>query len=1203
VLPVGFKAIVTRLDAGTLTELMRGLLQAEADRLGLPANAVVVSEALTEGDGGLDGRIDAVPEESQNIPEGLVGFQFKAYKAKTISPAELEEELVKPGPTRIVKDGGTYVLVWQADLNDKQRKKVETELLAEASKLSDDPRVEIWDASAIVALSEKHVAVVEGLELVEFGAVRALPELEDTLRMEERPYEADPQRTDAIVQIRGRASDDSEDAMVVTVSGLAGTGKTRLVAEALSVAEVRDRVLYADSAEGLQTFISRVVKDERTSGILVVDELDESDLQSIHGRFAATRGRWRLVAIVPQTTRRLRSSAARDVVLVPLAAEATRRLVEATSKLPEVKARWVADAAQGFPELAFRLSEELQLDPDLDLVQLAHLERPHDVLRRALPDQKLRDALKPVSLFTGLGVEGDLAYQLEEVAAAFGRDPAELLQIVQLELSRNRFVSAAGRYRLVSPTLVAIWLAVELIDETPELDKAISDLSGPVQEAFYRQLELFGPDASQLAPALERLLDQERFRDPPTFDEAAGRFLRASAAVVPSQVAKTIDQLLGAATHEELRSMPRRDLVWALQILLWWPETWEVAIRNLYVLARHETETWANNATASFRDAFTVYLSGSTVPFADRIRWLADLSATASEGELPLLGQAAARGLDRHHSRVMVGFRGGGQPDDWQPGTVRELRDARKASWQQLLAVLDRSAAAERAEFVEAVGRGIGTLTVEGLFSEADTQVRAREWTSGERAELRGDVQRLVRVGNIPDEVVASLTQLRAWLEGDSVEERITTTLATPVWELRDDRESLNDDPPILVELAQEIVSRETGTRDAVSIGHDTANEDTRFTFLRLVAREVGAEALASAARSQPFDVGAYAAALSVADEQGEGTWVDRTLADIAAGENVERLPLLATFVEVSDERLTPVLEAVDQGRAPANQLSRLRGGARFLTLSSDLIERLLQALASAGALESALGMLLQVVEAAEATEIPAWARKLGDELARQAMVSDSSDIMLEYYVKELVSRGLFDPPHLADLWDLRMRSRDGLVEELDQVLTERTVADAPEEMLGRVIALIRDEASGDSSFSLFASRDLALLSRMAQVLDVDAVWEALEPLTEHEFRLAIHHMRWSGDVPDALVARFLVSPRLAGYESEAFTTFYNTLGIVSGDYWRALVRERDRARSWRAALSDSQAKQWADELVRRYEHDIEQQRTRDEEENFRLGG
>jgi hypothetical protein len=1201
-LPVGFKSIVTRLDAGTLTALMRGLLQAESDALGMPANALVVSEALNEGDGGLDARIDEVPDSSQTIRAGLVGFQFKAYKTKTISATEIEKELAKAGPTRVLKAGGNYVLVWEADLNDRQRTNAEKTLRDEANKIVADAGVQIWDASTIVALAEKHPAVVTGLELVEFGAVRGLSELEQVLRTEDRPYEADDRRTEAIQQLRARASGEIDDAMVVTVSGLAGTGKTRLVVEALNTDELRNRVLYADSSEGLHSFISRVVRDDRTSGILIVDELDETDRKSIYDRIAGTRGRWRLVAIVPQTTRRLRSSGARDIVLVPLDAEATRRLVEATSGLPEAKARMVAEVAQGFPELAFRLATELQADPDLDLVRLAHLERPRELLERALPQQELRDGLKPLALFTGLGVEGELAYQLDEVAAAFERDPAEMRQVLDLELSRNRFVSAAGRYRSVSPTVMAVWLAVELIDETPTLDSMISSLSDPVQEAFYRQLDLFGPEAGHLAPALARLLDDERFREPGSFDEAAGRFLRASAAVVPSQVADNIHALVAAATTDQLMAFPRRNVVSALQILLWWPETWTAAIDSLYRLARHESEGWANNASGIFADAFAIYLSGSTTTHAERIAWLDGTIAGADADDLPLLRAAAAKGLETHHTRMVVGFRGGGEPQDWQPRTIAELREARRASWSALMRVLDLAIEGERLEVVKALGHGIWAMVGDGLVGAVDADLRARTWSSVERAELLGDVQRLARHGKLPGDVRASLEPLRLWLEGTTEEERITTILATPVWELQDDLGSMTEDPRVLVEIADQISRDGNGAQNAILTGRETANTNTRFRFLSLVAQRLGsAELVSGVPNDEPLDVAAYAAAISVADAQGESVWVDAVLQELAITPAAEHVPLLTTYAEVQQDRVRLALDLVRADRARAQALGNLRGGGRFLTLPPEMIEELLAALADADALESALGMLLQLFEAN--SPAPSWAAELALDLSKRALVSESRDPMLGYYVEQFVARDLFDAASLAELWDTRTRTHNGLVEELDQVLTQRTISQAPSLMLGRIIQLIRDEASGEASFSLFASRDLALLSRVAAEVGVDQVWEALGPLTEHEFRIAVHHMQWAGPAPDPLVEHFLSSKRLAGYESEAFTCFYNTLGVVSGDYWRGLAGELERARGWEAALEAPTAKAWSSELVKRYEQDIKQQRRQDEEENFRLRG
>ena len=167
-------------------------------------------------------------------------------------------------------------------------------------------------------------------------------------------------------------------------------------------------------------------------------------------------------------------------------------------------ARRVADVASGFPKLAVRLAEELarsarprsstpRSPPDVE-----------EILLRALPDERLLRNLKPIALFSAVGFDDELGYELEAVAEVFGLVAAELRVVCETELTRG-FVSRAGRYRMVSPRLVAIWLASDLIGETPDFDERIMSLPESLREAFIRQLEYFGPDSRQLPAALERV--------------------------------------------------------------------------------------------------------------------------------------------------------------------------------------------------------------------------------------------------------------------------------------------------------------------------------------------------------------------------------------------------------------------------------------------------------------------------------------------------------------------------------------------------------------------------------------------------------------------------------------------------------------------------------------------------------------------------
>ena len=115
----------------------------------------------------------------------------------------------------------------------------------------------------------------------------------------------------------------------------------------------------------------------------------------------------------------------RNILLSPLSEEATKRLVMEYSSLPEVQAARVAEAAKGFPELAFRLAQELNANPTLDLARLAHLPQSLALLSRAV-DEEVRRHLAPIALFAGVGFDGELRYQLDEVARAFDLEPEAL---------------------------------------------------------------------------------------------------------------------------------------------------------------------------------------------------------------------------------------------------------------------------------------------------------------------------------------------------------------------------------------------------------------------------------------------------------------------------------------------------------------------------------------------------------------------------------------------------------------------------------------------------------------------------------------------------------------------------------------------------------------------------------------------------------
>jgi len=80
------------------------------------------------------------------------------------------------------------------------------------------------------------------------------------------------------------------------------------------------------------------------------------------------------------------------------------------------------------------------------------------------------------------------------------------------------------------------------------------------------------------------------------------RLLIQVAIITPSDVTTHLASLIDVASDDELRSMKtiRRNLIWALEKLVWHSATFEAAADMLLRLALAENETFSNNATGTW---------------------------------------------------------------------------------------------------------------------------------------------------------------------------------------------------------------------------------------------------------------------------------------------------------------------------------------------------------------------------------------------------------------------------------------------------------------------------------------------------------------------------------------------------------------------------------------------------------------------------
>ena len=302
---------------------------------------------------------------------------------------------------------------------------------------------------------------------------------------------------------------------------------------------------------------------------------------------------------------------------------------------------------------------------------------------------------------------------------------------------------------------------------------------------------------------------------------------------------------------------------------------------------------------------------------------------------------------------------------------------------------------------------------------------------------------------------------------------------------------------------------------------------------------------------------------------------------------------VLVDFAEVRDDRLEPILEAVESGRTSGAGLWRLRFGGRIRRLSEEVALRLVRAVASTGQLEAALGMLDLWLEVEG--ELPdAWLDFAMDLAVDVVRGPDSP--MTDLYVQRLMNAKVLDASRVVAIWEARMSSRRGSDGAVDSTLTAESLRVALPEMRTRILGLIRQEALDDALVNRYATRRLGLLSSLAASTSAEEVWGEISGWSDDELRCAVHHMNWTTEEPEELVRLLLVSNRFAMLEGDATSGFTDFTGNAAGAISHVYAQQRDRAMRWRDLVPGTDAYRWADDLATGYGLSLEDLRRREQE-------
>ena len=692
-------------DSPAFVRFMNALLASHAQVGGVPGKDVRLTIKDNAGDGGVDAAIGqaAVPGRDRtgymNVP---TCWQYKAQPTGNIKAdgpggqeAALRSEVGKPHARALIEDGYGYRFCIADDPPDQTKSKWEKWLNEEVKTFNPDaPPVRVITASQLASWVNEYPAIVAG----QFRTQLTLDTLSvwhhnfQSLTREFVPAATWPGQA---AEIRRHVNFSNPVTAPLTVQGEAGAGKSRGVCEALLGDASRGAlVAVTDDQDTALNFARDVSRTPGAQAILVADECGLEHRERIAKLLPACSDRFRVITIDNDLQR---AGGAGELRFEHLPTKTVEQILAANfpTVAPDRRRAW-ANASGGFVRLAVDLCE---FDPDIPADGLAEFELHvfHDrYLRLRLKGAEL-DAVAAIALLPRVGYRDDVKAELEAVCSLplVGLSAAEVIKAAGRLRHAPGFIAFAGRYLYVTPNLIAQvafragwsqWVA-------PDPAAFLAALPATLVEAFIQRVQGLGNGEMREAVA-HFFLDWARALGPPALgsEPAVARLARLvemdAATYLPLLKKLLFDTPPGELCRLHLAdyaaSQARRALVWLAEKLALLPESFADAEAMLLRFACEETEDGlGNNATGVWTSLFRPMLSGTPVPFNERLALLEQRSRELAVKHLPLALAAVGVAMETRGGARLAAppiVFGRVPPPQWQPATMNDLRACQQAA-------------------------------------------------------------------------------------------------------------------------------------------------------------------------------------------------------------------------------------------------------------------------------------------------------------------------------------------------------------------------------------------------------------------------------------------------------------------------------------------------------------------------------------------
>jgi hypothetical protein len=678
------------------TEFVDALIRADMFITSLADSSVKTNLRTRIPDGGVDTEL-TVP--MSGAPGGWCQnptfWQYKARPYANVSARERGKDPLKPYAADLIRRGYAYRLCVADDMPAQTKADWETELTQTIGNIgASAPPPKVVTASDLAAWANRYPTIVARFfrpQLFNFFHLDSWGPSAVAITSEYVPV-AQWEETAQLLLAHTDLSKPVSNP-VLRIQGEAGVGKTRLVYETLSkVPGLKGLVLYSLDENNARAFAHYLVNDREAKAVIVVDDCSLQASAELRQLFNGHTTRLRAVLIDNRAPKNV--SQAPELHLQRIPSDIVDQILARNfPAVPADRRRLYVELSGGFVRLAADLcSHDAEILQRGDVGHVVPDVRQY--LRLRLDDAADLKTVQAISLLQIVGFKQDVASELEELCLWKGLDKPDVLDRVMRLKDSPGFVAIGGRYLYVTPKIVADvcfqdawerWFAAD-----PEA--ALSRLPAALIEPFQRRIAASGSAAARRAVAgffrrwataltianlanqtdLERLLALGE-TDPDFFLPLISKLVLHS----------SLDDLRAIDTKRSAerawRWGPRRYLVWFLERIAAFPEYFREAESVLFRLALAESEPGiANNATGVWRQLFRPLLSGTAVPFAERLSLLREhlfvndpqaqaLGVAAVESCLASLFGAATRDVG---PQIVAGRI---VPEDWRPKTYGEL--------------------------------------------------------------------------------------------------------------------------------------------------------------------------------------------------------------------------------------------------------------------------------------------------------------------------------------------------------------------------------------------------------------------------------------------------------------------------------------------------------------------------------------------------